>query len=374
MAPVLYPSLHERRPGGSLSLNGYMMLLIAAILLPMLTLVSIIAFDYGRAAQRTIEAQRLDVAGNLEILIDREIDRTVGFLDGISSAPGLRANRPEIVDRLTALAKERGFASISVYDLDGSSLAPAPASAPGGPPRLSAAMLGLAEIRAGRRHHVTNLIADAGPRPGLYFVSVPIKVDGEIVGMLSGGLPPSRLQRLIAEAGLQPLWSASIVDRNGILLARSAQAEIYVGVEAQKPMAEVARGSATAGLFDEINRSGIAVKNAYERSSTSGWVAGVGVPTEVVEAPLRETALLMAVIGIVLTLASLLAAFLVSSHLTRAVRRLGLAAVAIASGDNVPMPESNIAELSDASRSIGVTGARARHSRRSGTVTTLKRP
>ena len=55
MAPVLYPSLQRDRPSqGVLSIRGYMMLLIAAILLPMLTLVAIVAWEYGTAARHTI--------------------------------------------------------------------------------------------------------------------------------------------------------------------------------------------------------------------------------------------------------------------------------------------------------------------------------
>ena len=38
MAPVFYPPLHDKTTGGGLSLTGYMLLLIAAIMLPMLIL------------------------------------------------------------------------------------------------------------------------------------------------------------------------------------------------------------------------------------------------------------------------------------------------------------------------------------------------
>jgi hypothetical protein len=113
MAPVFYPSLQRERPAdGVLSIRGYMMLLIAAVLLPMLTLVAIVAWEYGSAARHTIEAQRLDVANNLRILIDREIDHTTGFLDGLSNAPGLRNNTPQIVERVSAMAAERGMQAL----------------------------------------------------------------------------------------------------------------------------------------------------------------------------------------------------------------------------------------------------------------------
>lgn len=354
-----YPSLQDRPSSGGLSLGGHMLVLIAAILLPMLGLVAIIAWDYGHAVRRTIEVERLDVANNIRIMIDREIDRTVGFLDGISDSPGLRGNNPAIVDRVMGMARGRGFAALTVYGLDGHQMMATAELSPAVTPQA----VGLAEIMAGRRYFVSGLIA-TGEKPGLYFVSVPIRDKGEVIGMLTGGLPPRRLQGVLAEAGLRKGWTSSIVDRNGILLARGADAELYVGLEAQQPMADAARGKEMSGLFDELNRRGISIKNSFERSATSGWAAGVGVPTEIVEAPLRRTALFMTAIGGILTLASLVFGFLVANHLSRAIRRMGLAAAAIASGDAVRMPESNITELRDVARSIEVTGELARRDRR----------
>jgi hypothetical protein len=258
------------------------------------------------------------------------------------------------------MARERGFKSLAVYDLSGVQTL---ASAAVAPP-VAAESVGLTEIRAGRKVFVSNLITTAGDKPGLYFVSVPMFADGQVVAMLTGGLPVGRLQRLFDEAGLRPGWSAGIIDRDGILLARSKNPETFVGVPAQRPMYDYARGSANAGLYQNIDRDGVNVKNAYERSLTSGWTTSVAVPTVIVDAPLWRTALTMTVVGVVLTLVSLMLAFLVASHLSRAIQRLGIAAVAIASGDVVRMPSSNIAELQDVSRSIEVTGAVARRSRR----------
>jgi hypothetical protein len=354
MAPGHYPSLHRAQsPDGVLSLRGYMLLLIAAIMLPMLILVAIVAWDYGRAAQRTIEAQRLDVANNIKYMIDREIDQTVGFLDGISNAPGLRNNNPAIVDRIMDMARTRGFEALVVYDTTGK-LAFSPEAAAESVP---SEQLGFSQIMAGSKVFVSNLIANAGRKPGLYFVSVPMLDNGKVVAMLSGGLPPQRLQRLFADSGLRDSWSAGIVDRQGILLARSRLPERYVGVEAQQPMADAARSDKMAGLFEVVDRDGIRVKNSFERSKLSGWTSGVAVPAAIVDAPLWHTALTMTLIGIVFCLVSLILAMLVASYLSRAIQRLGIAAVAIASGDVVRMPASNITELQDVSRSIEVTGA-----------------
>jgi Cache domain len=363
MAPVFYPPLHNKTTGGGLSLTGYMLLLIAAIMLPMLILIAIVATDYGAAARRTIEAQRLDVASDIKILIEREIDQTAGFLDGISNAPLLRTGDAEFIEKVTAVARLRGYHSLAVYDLAGR---PTLASAALDHP-VPATSVGLDEIKAGSKVFVSNLMMNAGEKPGLYFVSVPI-VDGgsgggTVVAMLTAGLPPQRLQRLLFEAGLREGWSAGIVDRDGTLLARSRLAERYVGTPGQAPMVEIARSGREEGLFDVVDRDGIDVKNSFERAPTSGWVVGVAVPAVIVDAPLWHSALIIIVVGGVLTLLSLVLALVVASHLSRAIRQLGIAAVAIASGDAVRMPTTHIAELRDVSRSIEVTGAVARGNR-----------
>ena len=354
MRQTFYPALQDQSDGRGLSLTGHMVLLIAAIMLPMLILIAIVARDYGSAARRTIEAERLDVASNIKILIEREIDQTAGFLDAISNAPLLRRGDVAFMEKLTATARQRGFHSLAVYDLDGRpGLVSSTLVTP--PP---AAEVGLPEIRSGKMVFVSNLIQKAGENPGLYFVSVPITDGGTVVGMLSAGLPPRRLQRLLFEAGLRSGWAALIVDRNGILLARSRLPETYVGLPAQAPMIEAARSGRPQGLFDVVDRDGVDVKNAFERSQTSGWVAGVAVPAVIVDAPLWHNAIIMVVVGVGLTAVSLLLALMVAAYLSRAVRRMGMAATAIAAGDVVRMPAPPIAELRDVSRSIEVTAAR----------------
>jgi hypothetical protein len=85
--------------GTTYSTRSYLQLLIAAILLPMIVLVAYLAWHYGGAGRRIIEAERLDVVSNLTHLIDREIKATSGFLTGIATSPGCK---PAIPRRSTA--------------------------------------------------------------------------------------------------------------------------------------------------------------------------------------------------------------------------------------------------------------------------------
>ena len=125
-------------------------------------------------------------------------------------------------------------------------------------------------------------------------------------------------------------------------------------------MVEVARGGRTAGLFDVVSRDGVDVKNAFRRSAVSGWTASVAVAAAVVDAPLHRTAVIMAAIGLALTLVSLLLGSLVASRISRAVQQLGMASAAFASGHAVPLPTSMLTELQDVAEVLEVAAERAR--------------
>ena len=194
-------------------------------------------------------------------------------------------------------------------------------------------------------------------KPGLFFISVPVVVDGRVAYVLSGGVSPKRLQALFAEAGLRSGWGSGIVDRSGILVARSRDANLYVGKPAQPPMAAAAKGEAPSGLFDVVDRDGIDVRNSFYRSPLSGWTAGVAVPAAVVNAPMWHTVMILVVAAVFFIVVSLVLALLVAHRITRAVRQLGQAVVAFATGEPVSVPATTLAELRDVLSLIEGTAA-----------------
>ena len=207
----------SRRFFAELSIRAYLMLLIAAVLVPMLVLAGVLAWHYGDAERRTIEAQRVDVANNLGHLIDRDVEAMAGFLGGISLSPGLQAGDPEVLRAAASLAREHGFQSLAVFDRTGRWCA-AGAVGPHGQRRrgrrgtiVAGQRLYVSDPQLGRRRpvrHVLRLGAGAARRR-----------------RSRGAWPAARrcsaCRNLFAEAGLRQAWRAGIVDRNGTIVARS---------------------------------------------------------------------------------------------------------------------------------------------------------
>jgi hypothetical protein len=337
-----------------LSIRAYLVLLIAAVLVPMLVLAGVLAWHYADAERRTIEAQRFDVANNLGHLIDRDIEGMAGFLSGVALSPRLQAADPEIMRRVIGLARQRAFDSLGLFDRNGKLLVSLPES---GPPFASADAVGVGAVVGGQSLFVSDLQRTPDGKPGPYYISVPVLRGGEIALVLSGGVNVRHLQKLFGEAGLRQSWRAGIVDREGTILARSRNPETLVGLRAQDPLVEAVRSGRPNGLFDVVSRDGEKMSNSFQRSTVSGWTAAVAVPTAVVEEPFRNTALVLGMAALMLTLIGLLQAVVVASAIAGAVRQLGAAVVAFASRREVVLPPWTMRELRDVLRVIESTAA-----------------
>ncbi|MBS0526752.1 MAG: cache domain-containing protein [Proteobacteria bacterium] len=337
-----------------LSIRAYLVLLIAAVLVPMLVLAGVLAWHYADAERRIIEAQRVDVANNLGHLIDRDIESMAGFLSGVALSPRLQAADPEIVRRVASLGHQRGFESLGLFDRNGTLLVSMPG---GGVPFAAADAVGVGIVLAGQPMFVSNLQRAADGKAGPYYISVPILRDGEPIGVLSGGVSVRHLQKLFGEAGLRESWRAGIVDRQGTILASSRDAETLIGVRAQDPLVVAVHSGRANGLFDLVSRDGVRMSNSFQRSTISGWTAAVAVPAAVIEEPFRNTALVLGMAALLLTLIGLLQAVVVASAIAGAVRQLGAAVVAFASRREVILPRWTMRELRDVLRVVESTAA-----------------
>jgi len=351
-------SRSTRAAYGFPSIRSYLMLLIAAVLVPMLAQVAVLAWYYGVACQQTIEAQRLDVANNLTYLVDRDIEATAGYLRGMAVRRAFQIDRMEAIERAGNEAIDYGFQALALFEPNGKLKFVSPANMEAS--FAKPAEFGVSEIIGGRHLFVSNLLSFDGGKTPVYTISVPIVIDGKVAFVLIGAMAAKRLQPLFAEAGLRDAWTAGVVDRKGVIMARSARPEAFVGVVAQSPMVQATNSGHAWGVFDVISRDGIPIKNTFVRSKVSGWTAGVAVPAAIVNAPLWQSMIFMSAIGLGLTLIAVLAAGLVANRIARAVHQLGRAAVAFAAGDVVPVQISNTAHIEDISQALEAAAETAR--------------
>ncbi len=187
-------------------------------------------------------------------------------------------------------------------------------------------------------------------------VALPISRAGEVVAILSTTFFPERLVGLLKE-GLPPgPFSATILDRNGIIIARSSLPEQYIG----KPLKALAEGSKERqGSLDTFNAQGVPIFVHYRRPELSGWVIAAAVERSALTAPLTRSLYVLGGTAAVLALLALGVAAWVGLKILRAQRALVEAAESVGAGRVIAPPTTPLKEtdrighaLAEASHSI----------------------
>jgi C4-dicarboxylate-specific signal transduction histidine kinase len=219
------------------------------------------------------------------------------------------------------------------------------------PERLSTAAMPYAAetIRTGRPQ-VSDLMTGRISNQPTIVLSYPIRnAQGALVGVLGLGLNLTRLQTLFSDI---PLPNGSVVtlsDKASRVLARSRDAELYIGKSADPHPAaprDVARTQLRTGL-DNVPRF---YGNALV--ARGPWTLSVGIPVSVAAervAPLYQRNL--AIVAITIT-AVLLLSLGLSTSMSRGVDTLRAAVQRIADGDlsppeRTPLPNRELTQLQE---------------------------
>jgi PAS domain S-box-containing protein len=116
-------------------------------------------------------------------------------------------------------------------------------------------------------------------------------------------MPAEAVSRILVDQGLPPTWIGAIVDRNGTVVARSRDADRFVGKPATPENVERVQAGVQQGVFEGVSLDGIPSLLALSRSPGSGWSTLVAVPrSEITAAPWRSALYLAAGGGLLLAL------------------------------------------------------------------------
>ncbi len=328
--------------GRSKPILTLLVVLIAAIALPLVLLTVTVGLRFANAERRVIEAQRLDVATNLSHLVDREIAGFTAFMVALASSEDARNGSYNAFAQIIGTAVNEGAPlQLMVTDRSGKRLYAT--AGPGG--TLPAAPVDASERAFDGRPVVSNYVESGQSADPLFFVSVPIKAKAGGARVLSGGYSLERLRGLFAEAGLPASWISTVVDGNGLYLVRNTGAQELIGQPARSAVVEIAKGGSTSGLFSNTTLEGVDVASSFKRSSLAGWTSVVAVPQSILETPLRQTYGLLAATALATLITSALLASAIARRIAEPVRSLGAAADALAAGTPLQPPQYRVAEL-----------------------------
>jgi len=313
---------------------------------------------FGREGRASTERELRDVTHALTLAVDRELETSVKALEALAGSLHLdtgdlshfAAHVQRVVPtqprwHLVFLADAQGDVRLVSKTAVDASLG-----------RSIAERAYFRELRETRRPVFSELTSE---RPGrqtpAIVMLVPVVRDGELRYALGAMLDLDALSAFIAAHSLPAHWTATLLDRNGTVLARSHEPEAWFGRTAS-PALRAGTSVPGAALGDD---AGVPSYLAHGRSAFAGWTVAVSVPTEIVDTPLRRSLAIAVGGGLVLLLGGALLALALGRRVSRPIESLVDAAEALGHGEPVAPSASGIAEVASLGTAI-VTAARER--------------
>jgi len=337
-----------------LRLKWHLVRLVLFALVPAVLLATVLIGALVSQERATRERGMHDVAHALALSIDSELRKTISALEVLALSTRLRGGDFDSfrVRAKAAMAIQPTWANVLVFDAVGTQLVNANIPAGEPLPALPNLEASLAAARTGRPQ-VSDLVRGSMTGRYLTYVAVPVFVDGAVRYVLQATIfsetwTPWLQQR--TPAG----WVSAIDDRNAVVVARSKDAERFVGRTATRELRE-RYAERDSGIERIVGLPGVSLYVAYHRTALAGWRAIAIVPADIVERGPYLTGLAWAGGTIAVLAAAALLAIWSAGRVARDIRRLTGAIESLGAGAPPEPVASDIAEVNAA----GIAAANA---------------
>src|SRR6266540_823365 len=187
-------------------------------------------------------------------------------------------------------------------------------------------------------------------------IAVPV-VHGDVVThVLVAGIEPRVWLRFIAKYPVLPNATMTLLDQNGIVVARTLNEGRWIGERASPVLYQRSR-ERIEDAYRNYGLEGQYFYTAHRRSPQWGWTIATGVPAKDVESAPRGTTFAMGGASIIVGLLAVAFAMLFGRRIAGPIAALAHSAKALAGGGHVPVTTSDeIAEVDHVTRAFEEAG------------------
>lgn len=334
---------------GPPTVRSRLLLMAVSLVAPAAIFMYLLVEGEYRESRERYEQQLIATTRALALATDRQLGEGHAVLRGLSVSTALETGDFAGFDAQARRAVSSGTGWVVLSDRQNRQLvntrAPPGAPLPAGkiPDTTWAAL-------AEGQPVVSNLVVGTMVQRPVVAIDKPVLVRGEVFA-LSYIQEPAALGSIFRGQRVPEAWVASILDRDGVLVARSRDHERLVGARATDDMlAAVARRDEGVTLTHTLD--GTPTVSAWSRAPSYGWTFIVGVPRAELQAAQTRSAAGVVVAAALLLGAGVLLAILFSKRISREVRSLMEDAQVIADGALVEPRPRDLAETSEVRRSL----------------------
>lgn len=319
------------------AISTRLILLVVVVAAPLIGLQFYYAIDAASSARKEALDQSHQTAHAVLARIDDHVRNVEALLVAVSSTVPPRRNAVD-QGNTTLRAIKAGlptyFGSISVIELNGNMLY----SAESPPPRPGT--VNVADRGYFKDALTTGRLAVGAPvqsRTSGQWIQVlarPIRdgATGSISGVVSASTLLERFQDIFADVKLPPGSVITVINLNGVVLARSVEPAKFVGTN-QSTLASVQQALRDhEGAMELVSADGVTRLSGFTTSRLVPWLVYVGIPTETALAPSRTRLLWGVLLTFLVAALAIGAATWVAQGIAKPLRRLARDAATLAGG------------------------------------------
>ena len=273
--------IHTMTRALSSSVRGRLMVLVTSIVVPMMLLAAVLIAGAHRNERATVEQRLSETAHGLVNSTGREFGQSLALLRGLAASPELhRGDFDDFYEQARGVVQRDEW--LVLIGQGGRQILNTNEPADIDLPDINTTPELVNDLRGGETH-ITNLLRNVVPGFDGVMVSVPIIVDGETIYGLSLVKLPSNLNRMLIQQELPDEWVASVLDRDGVVVARSRNARGSTGRAVSDEFLRMMRTS-DRGTSMRTDFDGRPVIAAFSRSASTGYTVVVTAPKNILHA------------------------------------------------------------------------------------------
>ncbi|GAB3461958.1 hypothetical protein GCM10027321_23160 [Massilia terrae] len=195
-----------------------------------------------------------------------------------------------------------------------------------------------------------------------FSIQVPVTDGVQVRYHLALGLDAGMMERLITRQHLRDDPVITILDRNGMVVARSVNGARYTGTLARERTRRAVR-AATEGSYDIVNMENVPVQVFFNTVPSSGWKVLISVPKrDIQRAPAHAAAMLGVAMAVLLALGTLAARWL-SNRALEPIDYLGRAARKLGQGEELLHEPQGLPEIDTVAQQMAHASTLIRHAK-----------
>jgi two-component sensor histidine kinase len=314
-AALVVPTVTCLLPKASLPFR--LALLVAGMVLPLTVFAAVLVYYNYETSRTTAYDRILQIARGLATNIDGELRTTIASLQVLALSEALARDDIAAFRAQAEHFVEVHFPQSNVVVADSSGQQLLNTAVPSGTPLPKYIRMDvLQRVFATGDPQISDLVFGPVLHRNIIVVDVPVWREGKVVYLLAASLPLSVFTAIILRQRPAPDWTIAVFDKKGTVIARSRDAERFVGRQAS-PTLYPAVMSQFYGVLDTTTFDGTVVLTGFTRSPFSGWSVAVGIPKSNLTNQLWRSVAILAGFGILCLAVGIFIAVRLATQLAR---------------------------------------------------------